>query len=143
MTDQDLRIEHGDWDRLRGEAVLIRFGVFVMEQEVPEDLELDLLDPDCTHWLVRAPDGEAIATARITPDGQIGRMAVVPDWRGRGVGGTLLREIVRHAGEVGLPTPHLHAQEQAIGFYERQGFIAEGPAFDDAGIPHRAMRLPA
>lgn len=142
MTDRDIQIEHGDWDSLRGDAVVVRFGVFVLEQDVPEDLELDLHDPDCVHWLVRAADGDAIATARLSPDGQIGRMAVVPDWRGRGVGCALLRAMIRHARDTGLPTPHLHAQEQAIAFYEREGFIAEGPSFDDAGIPHRAMRLP-
>ncbi|MCK8515791.1 GNAT family N-acetyltransferase [Methylonatrum kenyense] len=142
MTDRDFQIEHGDWDSLRSEAVVIRFGVFVLEQQVPEELELDLHDPDCVHWLVRAADGDAIATARLAPDGQIGRMAVMPDWRGRGIGSALLRAMVDYAREAGLPTPHLHAQEQALGFYERQGFIAEGPGFDDAGIPHRAMRLP-
>ena len=142
MTDDAFVIRDGDWDSLRGEAALIRFGVFVLEQDVPEELELDLLDPDCRHWLVHDRNGEAIATARLAPDGQIGRMAVLPDWRGRGVGTALLRAILAHTHESGHPRPYLHAQEQAVGFYERAGFVAEGPLFDDAGIPHRLMRLP-
>lgn len=138
----DVSTESGDWDSLRGEAVLVRFAVFVMEQSVPEELELDMLDPLARHWLVRDGDGEAIATARLTPDGRIGRMAVLADWRGRGIGTSLLQAMIAHARSEGMAELTLHAQVTAIPFYQRLGFEAEGPEFDDAGIPHRAMRLP-
>lgn len=135
-----VKIESGDWDTLRGEAAVIRFGVFVMEQEVPEDLELDLLDPDSRHWIARNVEGSAVGTARLAPDNHVGRMAVLPEWRGRGVGSALLQAIQQHARDNGIPILALNAQVQAIQFYEKFGFIAEGPEFDDAGLPHRLMR---
>lgn len=134
-----ITIESGSWDALRGEASVIRYGVFVVEQAVPEELEMDTLDPACHHWLARTGDGEAVGTARLTPDRHIGRMAVLPEWRGRGVGRALLSAIQQHARDAGLETLHLNAQVSAIAFYEKQGFTVEGPEFMEAGIPHRAM----
>lgn len=134
-----ISLESGDWDSLRGEAAVIRFGVFVIEQEVPEDLELDMLDPLCRHWIARDSRGEAIATARLTADNHVGRMAVVPDYRGKGVGAALLEAIKQHALETGIEELALNAQLQAIPFYEKLGFTASGPVFDDAGIQHRTM----
>jgi len=138
--NRDLDIEQGDWDTMRADAVIIRYGVFVMEQDVPEDMELDLMDPLALHWLVRDAGGEAIATARLTPDHHVGRMAVLPDFRNQGVGGALMRSIQQHALDSGLPALLLNAQVHALAFYERHDFVASGPVFDDAGIPHRAMR---
>ncbi len=138
-----IRIESGDWDSLRGDAAVIRYGVFVLEQNVPEDMELDLLDPVSRHWLARSPAGNAVATARLTPDHQLGRMAVLREWRGRGIGTRLVETIQQHALERQVAALILHAQLQAIPFYRRLGFLAEGPTFDDAGIPHRRMRWTA
>lgn len=132
-------IESGAWETLRGDAAVIRFGVFVIEQAVPEELELDLLDPESRHWLIRNAEGAAVGTARLTPDNHVGRMAVLPEWRGRGLGRALLEAIQQYARETGIPTLVLNAQVQAIPFYEKSGFIVEGPEFDDAGLPHRVM----
>ncbi|MEX0731330.1 MAG: GNAT family N-acetyltransferase [Aquisalimonadaceae bacterium] len=134
-----ISIESGDWDRLRGEAAVIRFGVFVVEQNVPEELELDLLDDSSRHWLARNQNGEVVGTARLTPDHHIGRMAVLADYRGRGIGRGLVRAIQQHARDNGIPQLSLNAQTYAIPFYEKLGFRAEGAEFLDAGILHRTM----
>jgi hypothetical protein len=91
--------------------------------------------------IARAADDTPIGTARLTPDRMIGRMAVVADWRGRGVGAALLEAILDQARAQGYPAVELHAQTHAIPFYEKFGFVAYGEAFDECGIMHRMMRL--
>lgn len=118
----------------------VREPVFVHEQGVPRDIELDALDPACIHVLARDADGRPIGTGRLAPDGRIGRMAVLAAWRGRGVGRALLRRLVEAAAERGLPEVHLHAQVDAEGFYAAEGFLPEGERFEEAGIVHQAMR---
>jgi len=118
----------------------IRTRVFIEEQKVPKDLEWDELDKDCLHALALAGD-KPIGTGRLTPDGHIGRMAVLAEWRKRGVGAALLTHLMDAGRERGDTFCELNAQVSAIGFYERFGFQAEGDEFMDAGIPHRVMRL--
>ena len=120
----------------------IRRIVFVEEQDVPEHVEWDGEDPHCRHFLAEDGHGRPIGTARLMPSGQIGRMAVLIAWRGRGVGARLLKLAVTAAQSDDYDRVYLHAQIQAIGFYERAGFEATGPPFLDAGIEHRAMVLP-
>ena len=117
----------------------IRRTVFVVEQNVPEKLEWDGIDPDCAHVLARAADGTPIGTGRLLPDGHIGRMAVVEPWRRRGVGSALLVRLVEMARRRGFESVALNAQTYAIPFYRRHGFVAEGEEFIEAGIPHFAM----
>jgi len=130
-----------EWRTAGAQLAAIRRGVFVDEQRVPEALEWDGLDAACLHVLATSTSGAPIGTGRLLPDGHIGRMAVIRDWRGRGVGGALLAALVTAAREAGHAQAQLNAQVHALGFYTRYGFVAEGPVFDDAGIPHRAMRL--
>ena len=129
-----------DW--LRDEAALawIRRRVFIEEQHVPEALEWDGEDHQAQHWLALA-DGSPIGTVRMRAGGHIGRMAVLKEYRQWGVGSQLLDAAVAAARAQGLPDVHLHAQVQALDFYARHGFVAEGEEFMDAGIPHREMRL--
>jgi predicted GNAT family N-acyltransferase len=129
-----------DWADSIAELKKIRASVFIDEQNVPVELEWDGLDESCTHFIVRSDNG-VIATARLTPDGQIGRMAVLPDYRGLGIGTSLLLKILSYAKESGHDRLYIHAQKQAILFYKRNGFIPEGNEFMDAGIPHLAMHL--
>ncbi|HXF92554.1 MAG TPA: GNAT family N-acetyltransferase [Nitrospiraceae bacterium] len=129
------------WEELESIIRGIRELVFVREQGVPEELEWDGLDPACLHILARNDSGIAIGTARLQPEGKIGRMAVLKEWRGRGVGRAMLRALLKVASERGLTKVELAAQTQAIGFYEREGFRAIGEVFLDAGIPHRRMVL--
>lgn len=113
--------------------------VFIVEQRVPESLEWDEFDAVSMHALAQDADGQAIGTGRLLPDGHIGRMAVVRDWRGRGVGSAVLEFLVDCAQKRGDGAVHLNAQTHAIGFYQRYGFVAHGDEFQDAGIPHRQM----
>jgi predicted GNAT family N-acyltransferase len=135
-----LKIELLDWRAAQAEAKRIRFTVFVDEQGVPAELEMDQEDTRCIHALVYA-DRKAIGTGRLLPDGHIGRMAVLKDWRGRGAGRALLRALLDAARRRGDKEVALNAQVQALGFYGAEGFQPEGPVYEEAGIPHQAMRL--
>jgi predicted GNAT family N-acyltransferase len=115
--------------------------VFVEEQGVPEHEEWDAADPTAIHVLAAASDREPVGTGRLEPCGKIGRVAVRREWRGTGVGGEIMRYLVNQATELGFEAVYLHAQTAATGFYRRLGFRAEGPVFDEVGIPHVRMRL--
>lgn len=143
MKLQDFHVEIADWSRADQRSALLdlREVVFIREQAVPEQRERDGLDADCWHVLARDEAGQPIGCGRLTPQHKIGRMAVLPAWRGRGVGMALLRELLARARALGWPQVALDAQVSAIGFYQRQGFVAFGDEFEDAGLPHRAMRL--
>lgn len=119
----------------------VRETVFVQEQGVPLALEWDELDPLCHHVIARDDGGHPIGTGRLTPRHTIGRMAVLADWRGRGVGDALLRALVAQARGLGWRELSLHAQVAAIGFYARHGFLPFGERFMEAGIAHQSMRL--
>jgi predicted GNAT family N-acyltransferase len=142
MTTASVEILRADWSTRRGYLLGVRYAVFVEEQGVPRELEQDANDAAALHLLAIDARGRPVATARMLPDGHIGRMAVLPDWRGRGIGGRLLQMLVGNARDAGLPAVFLHAQTRAIPFYERFGFRPEGDEFLDAGIPHRLMRKP-
>lgn len=137
---EPLRIELGAWDRLRAAAEPIRFAVFVEEQSVPAEIELDEFDAVSLHALAFDASGVAVGTGRLLPDGHIGRMAVLPRARGAGVGSAMLRALMDAARARGMREVMLNAQTHAMPFYARFGFAPEGEEFDDAGIPHRAMR---
>ncbi|MFC3108789.1 GNAT family N-acetyltransferase [Undibacterium arcticum] len=134
-------IKLGDWTTLQPEAQAIRFDVFVREQQVPADIELDEMDPVCLHALAYDAGGQAVGTGRLLPDGHIGRMAVLKVARGTGVGGAILQALMQAAQQRGDRSVVLNAQTRAEGFYGRFGFVRDGDEFDDAGIPHIEMRL--
>lgn len=119
----------------------LRRWVFVIEQQVPEELEWDDADAESVHALALDGEGRPIGTGRLLPDGHIGRMAVVREWRRRGVGSAILEWLMASARRQGLGALHLHAQTHALGFYARHGFAAHGETFSEAGIPHRKMSL--
>ncbi|KOU69650.1 acetyltransferase [Streptomyces sp. MMG1533] len=131
----------------------VRKEVFVGEQGVPEDIEYDVYDADAVHVLAVREDGTPLGTGRLLHGaaaaaktdgdpavGSLGRLAVTKDARGLGVGAALVRAVEDAARARGLAAVDLHAQTHALGFYERLGYVAYGPEFPDAGIPHRAMR---
>jgi predicted GNAT family N-acyltransferase len=119
----------------------VREKVFVEEQDVPLELEWDEWDEASEHAVALDSAGAAIGTARLLPDGRIGRMAVLKDWRGKGVGAALLLAMLARARERAMPRALLHAQIQAAGFYRRFGFSERGEEFLEAGIPHVEMTL--
>lgn len=135
--EQHLRL--GDWVDLGEGATRVRFEVFVKEQWVPIEEEIDALDPKSMHALIEI-NGQPVATGRLCPDGRIGRMAVLKKFRGQGLGGEILQALISKAAAHGQNDLYLHAQTQAVGFYERYGFVAEGPEFEETGIAHRVMR---
>lgn len=136
----EFRLETGSWNAVADAATPVRKAVFVQEQQVPAEMELDEFDAASLHALARGPAGEAIGTGRLLPDGHIGRMAVLPSWRGKGIGRALLESLMDEARQRGMARLALHAQTAATGFYERFGFVAEGGVFIEAGIPHVTMR---
>jgi len=117
----------------------IRLKVFVEEQNVPLELEWDGEDERCEHALAYAPDDTPIGTGRLRPNGRIGRLAVLKEWRGQGAGSALLGYFLTLAREKGFATVSLHVQIHATAFYARHGFEAHGDQFMDAGIPHIEM----
>ena len=127
------------WTEARADAMRVREAVFVVEQGVPPEIELDEWDPQCDHALAFEPGGRAVGTGRLLPDGHIGRMAVLRDWRGRGIGGALLAALVERAAARGMRHLALNAQTHAVPFYARYGFVAFGTEFMEADIPHVAM----
>jgi predicted GNAT family N-acyltransferase len=132
-------VRRAHWDQDREALTQVRARVFVKEQGVPPELEWDGADAGAIHLLAFDLEASPIGTARILPSGQIGRMAVLPSWRGRGVGTALLRQALTLAVSPNRPAPFVHAQTSALAFYHRQGFRAQGLEFWEAGIPHRVM----
>jgi predicted GNAT family N-acyltransferase len=133
------RIELLAWEKARAHASPIRFSVFVEEQGVPREIELDEHDPACVHAVV-FEEGKAVATGRLLPDGHIGRMAVLKAWRGRGIGAAMLNELMKAASKRGHREVALSAQVYALPFYRAHGFVPVGEEYLEAGIPHQAMR---
>ena len=139
MTD-DLAIDTVDWHHEQAALMAIRKSVFIDEQHVPKELEWDGHDADCIHFLASV-NSLPVATARLTPQGQIGRMAVLREFRGKGIGSRLLAAVIDHARQAGYQQVFLHAQVNVIEFYQKHGFSTEGDIFLDAGIAHQTMRL--
>jgi predicted GNAT family N-acyltransferase len=124
-------------------AFRIRRRVFVNEQGVPVEIELDRDDPRAMHFIAFSA-GRPVGTARVVMrrrSAKIGRMAVLKNYRRKGIGKKLLKRAVTAARKRGARKIYLHAQVPVIGFYEASGFRCAGPIFQEAGIPHRKMSL--
>jgi len=134
------RVELMDWEKAQPLAGPLRFAIFVDEQNVPAGIELDELDAQCLHAVAFDVDGKPIGTGRLLPDGRIGRMAVVKEWRRRGIGALLLEALIAEAKKRGHAEVVLSAQLQAAEFYRTHGFEAEGKVYKEAGILHQQMR---
>lgn len=140
MPRAECTVRFGDWKALGPEAAPVRMEVFVVEQRVPAELEVDEWDEQSLHAVACDADGVVVGTGRLLPDGHIGRMAVVQRKRGTGVGSLLLRALMDAARERGHKEVVLSAQVHATPFYRRHGFAEEGEPYDDAGIDHVTMR---
>ena len=140
LTTEDMETVHA-----------IRREVFIDEQNVPEEDEWDDLDATSVHLLAVGPDGAPLGTGRLIHGPQalavagrtgtvlLGRLAVLKPARGTGLGVALVRAIEDEGRARGATELELHAQVHALGFYERLGYVAEGPEYLDGGIPHRTM----
>lgn len=140
MTQQDVVIEQGDWATLGECAAEIRRQVFIEEQAVSLNDEWDGRDPECLHFLAWCQN-RPLGTARLLPDGHLGRVAVIAQARGKGIGLHLMRAAISAARQRNHRKIILDAQLHALPFYERLGFQAFGSEFYDAGILHRSMQL--
>lgn len=156
MKARDVQVTEADYARDFDALRAVREAVFVHEQGVPPGLELDEADPRCVHVVARDASGQAIGTGRLVPpdettagDAQgdagtpaparIGRMAVLPEWRGSGIGDALLAKLLEVAAARRWNRVLLHAQAGAIRFYQRHGFLPRGARFMEAGIEHLTM----
>jgi len=139
LEEPGVTIRLGDWRTQRDAALPIRWEVFVEEQGVPPELEQDEADASAVHAVLYNGGDRPLGTGRLSAAGKIGRLAVLKPHRGRGHGDRLLHALMAEALRRGLDRVTLAAQIQAIPFYERHGFRAFGPEFDDAGLPHRRM----
>lgn len=134
------RLTLGDWSRQKSDAQTVRYEVFVLEQNVPIEMEWDEMDTQCLHAVVYDDAGQALATARLLPDGHVGRMAVRKTARGQGIGGIMLQALMDEARKRGERSVLLNAQTHAEPFYRRFGFVRDSEEFMEAGIAHIRMR---
>jgi predicted GNAT family N-acyltransferase len=128
------------WDAERPTLERIRREVFVREQGIPESDEWDDEDATSVHILATL-NREPVGTGRMNRAGKIGRIAVLPGLRGRGIGTLILGRLLEEARRLGIREPCLHAQVQAVPFYQRLGFERKGEVFDEAGIQHVWMSI--
>ena len=143
MIPNDFTVSTADWanEDDRNACRTVREQVYILEQKVREEDEWDEFDEPSRHVLARDAQGNPIGTGRLTPNMMIGRMAVLREWRGREVGAMLLGTLLEQARALHYPAIELHAQTQAVGFYERFGFERYGDEFVECDIAHVHMRM--
>ncbi|MBC7881774.1 MAG: GNAT family N-acetyltransferase [Anaerolineae bacterium] len=141
MCANRFTVQEVPWQTQSAALYAVRRQVFIVEQGVPAQIEIDEWDPLSRHVLAIDVNGGPVGCGRLLPDGHIGRMAVLAEGRGKGVGQQILQTLITMAESGGITHILLSAQTHALGFYEKAGFVAEGPIYEEAGIPHRAMSL--
>lgn len=137
----EVTIASESWSRIGVDASRVREAVFIRELGVDAPLVSDEADTGAVH-VVAYRQGEAIAAARLLPDGAIGRLAVLPCSRREGIGSRLLRTLIEHAARRGDPCVRLYAQGGAVSFYLRHGFATVGESFYEGGVEHIEMVRP-
>lgn len=137
---KSVRICLGDWETWRQVASDIRTKVFVKEQGIPHQIEMDNEDERGRHAVAVDLAGRFMGTGRLLSGGYIGRMAVLPKHRGKGVGGAILQALLEASYGRGDAENVISAQIHAVPFYARYGFVEEGEEYDEAGISHITMR---
>ena len=127
-----------DYESKIKEICAIRYNVFVEEQKVPEDLEIDGLDDKAKHVLAFV-ESVQIGTGRILSDGHIGRVAVLKDYRGLGIGKLIMKDLIKWAQNMNLEKVWLSSQWHAHSFYLDLDFVCVGEIYKEAGIDHIKM----
>ncbi len=136
-----MKVEILDWEHAQPVAAPIRFAIF-FEPDARPGVEIDEMDPRSVHAIAYDDSGKAVGTGRLLPDGQIGQVAVVKEWRRRGVGAALLDALIKEALKRGYADVTLTAPLQAAEFYRGYGFEPEGKITPLAGILVQKMRKP-
>jgi predicted GNAT family N-acyltransferase len=134
-----MRVALLGWEEAESAAAPIRFAIFMQEQQA-EGVEVDERDKECVHAVAYDDGGKPVGTARLLPDGQIGRMAVLKDWRRRGIGAALLEALIEEARKRGHKEVTITVPLQAAEFYRAQGFAAAGKIHEVAGVLQQSMR---
>ena len=127
-----------DYESHTKDICAIRYKVFVGEQKVPEELEIDGFDDQAKHVLAFV-DGVPIGTGRILSDGHIGRVAVLKDYRGLGIGKSIMKDLIKWAQNMNLEKVWLSSQWHAHSFYLDLGFVCVGEIYKEAEIDHIKM----
>jgi len=139
MNDFDIAIVK--WSDKQAEITSVRRAVFVEEQSVPESIDFDGSDPDFIHVLALDKNDRPVGTARINRKGRIGRMAVLKNYRRRGIGRKMIQALMHHGRKNSITNFHVSSQVTAMGFYKKMGFEPYGKQFLEAGIKHINMKL--
>ena len=129
------------WQDEKSSLEYIRKTVFIDEQKVPIELEWDGLDATAYHVLAKSTARKPAGTGRLLQSGQIGRMAVLREYRGKGAGTAILKCLLQLADSMKIPEVFLNSQLQAVPFYRKHGFITAGEIFNEAGIAHCRMKF--
>ena len=140
-SEPDFRVCAVEWCDGMETIRRLREEVFIKEQEVPVREEWDEYDAVSLYVIAVDESGRPLGTGRLSPGGKIGRLAVLREHRRHGIGSAMLKALLEMAKKEGHHTVFLHAQCQALQFYAKQGFTAQGPEFMEAGIAHRKMTL--
>lgn len=134
-----INITLNNWSVQQTAARLVRTQVFVVEQQIPLEMESDEMDALSLHAVATDANGTPIGTGRLSPDGHIGRVAVVASARGTGIGAQILQSLMQAAKARGVYHVVLSSQSHAEGFYAKLGFVRIGEEYIEAGIPHIEM----
>ncbi|MCH8558097.1 MAG: GNAT family N-acetyltransferase [Balneolia bacterium] len=133
------KLREATWKADRKELMEVRTSVFIEEQMVPVKDEIDEFDPVSYHVLITDENDKPVGTGRLNPEGQIGRMAVLKEHRGNGIGDMMMRHFMKKALNEGRTIIEMSAQTHAIPFYSKYGFTTVGRVYDEVGIPHQKM----
>ncbi|WP_196138014.1 GNAT family N-acetyltransferase [Aliikangiella sp. G2MR2-5] len=128
-----------DWSTSAHSIMAVRHKVFIIEQRFNHKMLKDRHDPYCHHILVSNQQGEAIGSGRLNQDGRIGRIAVLMNYRGLGVGTRILSELIKIAQQSHIPRLSLNAETDLSHFYDQQNFSADGPVYMKQGVPYQRM----
>jgi predicted GNAT family N-acyltransferase len=137
--ERDWVIRNAEWETESALLYEVRSSVFVEEQGVDVSIERDGKDDQCHHSLAHDSSGKALGTGRLSPEGKIGRLAVLKEWRGSGIGSEIMRNLIKQSESLGMVRTYLHSQVAVTEFYESLGYRQEGPIFEEASIPHVVM----
>lgn len=140
LDNHNLKIVSGSWDELAQDARVIREAVFIQEQQIAPEDELDAEDAISTHFVAYLQD-QPVATARLLKNHSIGRVAVLQSARGTGIGQNIMQAVIDQAKTEQREFLKLSSQVHAIGFYQNLGFDVQGEEYLDCGIPHIDMYL--